>query len=87
MPGIAVKDANNRTTKVYLDKLTNLPRRIMAQSGGLEVSLGDYHATEGVKLPGSLLVKQSGKALVTLKFNSWKINAPVDEKLFARPKS
>ncbi len=87
MLGLALKDANNRTTKIYLDSQTNLPRRIMAQTGALDVTLGDYHITETVKLPGSLKVTQNGKALVTLKFNSWSINKPVDEKLFERPKS
>jgi zinc protease len=85
--GLALKDENKRTTKIYLDSQTNLPRRIMAETGTLDVTLGDYHVTETVKLPGSLKVTQNGKALVTLKFSSWSINKPVDEKLFMRPKS
>ena len=87
MPGFAVKDENNRTTNIYLDSKTNLPRRIMTQSGAIDVILGDYHTTESVKLPGLLKVTQNGKALLTLKFNAWSINQPVDEKLFTRPKS
>jgi hypothetical protein len=87
--GIAVKDAANHTTKVYLDRNSHLPRLISSPSsqGTFEVMLGDYSAIEGVMLPGSLKVTMDGKPLVSLKFTAWSINKPVDEKLFARPKT
>ena len=89
LQGIAVKDDKNKTTRVYFDSQTHLPRRIMTQpgEGGLEITLGDYHAAENVKLPGTLKVTQAGKSLVSLKFTAWSINKPVDAKLFARPKA
>ncbi|HLJ56693.1 MAG TPA: hypothetical protein VKT77_16765, partial [Chthonomonadaceae bacterium] len=87
LPGFAVSDDQKRSTKVYVDPKSGLPLRLVVQAAGVEVRLGDYHPTENVKLPGSLKVTQGGKALLTLKFSSWAINKPVDDKLFVRPKS
>jgi zinc protease len=88
LQGMAIKDAANRSTKVYVDSVTHLPRLVSAQSaqGALDVHMADYHNTDGVMLPGSLKVTMDGKSLVSLKFTAWSINKPVDEKLFVRQK-
>jgi zinc protease len=89
MDGFAVKDEHGVTTTIYLDGRTHLPRRVLTTSGqgGLEILLGDYHATGNVVLPGSMRAFQGGKPFVTLKFTAWTVNRPVDDKLFARPSS
>ena len=80
--------ANNRTARVYVEAESGLMRRIVVpqSKGDLTILLGSYHATEGVQLPGSLQITQNGKTFVTLTFDSFAVNKPVDDALFARPK-
>jgi zinc protease len=88
LQGLALTDEKKRVTKIYLDALTHLPRRISTETGqgALDILLGDYHSTENVMLPGTLKVAQGGKPFVSLKFTAWEINKPVDAKQFERPK-
>ena len=80
-------NVTNRSARVYVETESNLMRRIVVaeSKGDLTILLGSYHATDGVQLPGSLQITQNGKTFVTLTFDAFSVNKPVDDALFARP--
>lgn len=87
LQGFAVTDKQGRETSVYAEADTHLVRRISSQSpiGATDILLSDYHATEGVQLPGTLRVVQDGKDVVRFTFTGFEINKPIPASLFARP--
>ncbi len=86
--GFIVTDNNNRPARVYVETESGLMRRIVVPEsrGDLTILLGSYHNTDGVQLPGTLQITQNGKTFVTLIFDAFAVNKPVDDALFARPK-
>ncbi|MCW3098867.1 MAG: putative Zn-dependent peptidase [Chthonomonadaceae bacterium] len=87
--GFTITDnAANRTARVYVETDSGLMRRVVVSEskGDLTVRLGSYHNTAGVQLPGSLQITQNGKTFVTLTFDSFAVNKPIDDALFTRPK-
>lgn len=87
--GFTVTDnAVNRTARVYVEAESGLMRRVIVSEskGDVIILLGSYHNTDGVELPGSLRITQNGKTFVSLTFDSFAINKPVDDALFTRPK-
>jgi zinc protease len=87
--GFTVTDnSNNRSARVYVEADSGLMRRVVVaeSKGDLTILLGSYHNTGGVQLPGSLEITQNGKTFVTLTFDSFAVNKPVDDALFTRPK-
>jgi zinc protease len=85
--GFSITDDRGNTTDLYADSQTNLVRRLAVHSpqGDLIVTLSDYHSTDGVQLPGALRLDQGPITLFDFTLNSYELNKPVDEKLFARP--
>ena len=81
-------DTNNRTARVFVEVASGLMRRIVIpeSKGDFTIQLGAYHNTNGVPLPGSLQITQNGKTFVTLTFDAFAINKPIDDALFVRPK-
>jgi hypothetical protein len=81
-------DSTQRTARVYVDAQSGLMRRIIIpeSKGDFTIQLGAYHNTNGVPLPGSLQITQNGKTFVTLTFDAFAINKPIDDALFAKPK-
>lgn len=87
LQGFALTDKQGKETRVYAEAETHLVRRISSQSpgGATDILLSDYHATEGVHLPGALRVVQDGKEVVRFAFTGFEVNKPVPASLFARP--
>ncbi len=86
--GFTLTDAANRTTHIYAEAESGLVRRVVVpdNKGSVTIFLGNYHETEGVMLPGSLQITQNGKTFITLSFDTFAVNKPVEDALFARPK-
>ncbi len=86
--GFTVTDPTNHTTRLYTEVDTGLVRRVIVteSKGNVTILLGSYHDTEGVQLPGFLQVTQNGKTFLSLTFDTFAVNKPVNDSLFARPK-
>jgi len=86
--GFGITDDRGATTDVYSDKATNLVRLIQVHTprgAPIVVSLGDYHESGGVQVPRQLRADQGKVTLFEFTVNSFDVNQPVDDKLFARP--
>ena len=85
--GFSLTDSSGKTTSVYLDKETHLLRRTFTGDGkkGMNLSLSEYKAFEGVMAPGNLKIFQGEKILANITLTEYVINKPVDEKQFEKP--
>lgn len=88
LQGLSITDDKGRSVHVYLDSESSLLRRIGAETaqGAMIVYLDGYKTVENIALPGELKVMQGNNELLSLKFKSFEVNKPVDDKLFQRPK-
>ncbi|HZP79995.1 MAG TPA: pitrilysin family protein [Chthonomonadaceae bacterium] len=85
LKGFSITDAQGKVNRVYIDAETHLVRRVVTQDDTV-LLLSDYHNTDGVPLPGTLAVVRDGKEILHLIFDTFEINKPVEDALFARPK-
>jgi zinc protease len=85
--GFAITDDAGRTTQVYVSSDTNLVRRMVVPGGANDVvvTLGDYHAADGVQVPGSLRIDRGKAMMVNFTFDTFTVNPTVEPTLFVRP--
>ncbi len=89
LKGIAVKNDKGGITQIYVEADTNLVRRITAKTpaGDATTFLANYKEFDGLQLPTKMEVKQGGNDFLTLTFDTFEVNKPVDDAVFAKPKT
>ncbi len=86
--GFSVTDDTGKTSRIYMDAHTTLERPIVPAHGPTQsfIQLSDYKPADAFELPVAMQVQQGGKQFLRLTFDSFEVNKPVKDDLFARPK-
>jgi outer membrane lipoprotein-sorting protein len=85
---ISVVDESKNKTDMHFSKNSGLMVGIKAKAEGSEVmiKIGDYRDVQGFKIPHSMETLMGGSPMMTMNVSDVKINTPLEDTLFSRPK-
>lgn len=69
----------------YLIAKVSSKQDMMGAETDVEVFMKDYKDIEGIKIPHLMEIKSGGELFGTITIQNWKMNVPLDDKLFQKP--
>lgn len=84
---VEVADAEGHATQFWIDPATALPAALeySVQGQTNRELFSDFREVDGVQVPFQTDIVQNGQKVFQIKYAEVEVNAPVDEKLFAKP--
>jgi hypothetical protein len=90
--GLKVTPADGKEFKIYFDKDTGLPVRLVAKVAGFngmeftqETTFADYKAMAGIKKATKIVSKRDGMKFIDQEITEFKVLDSVDSKVFTDP--
>lgn len=86
--GFAVTNDKGIVTEFYIEEGTNLVRQLTSKGrqGESSTFLGGYKAVNGLQMPTTMRTTQNGADFLSMTFDTFEFNKPVEDTLFDKPK-